>query len=85
MVYDDNVVDLVREAIFIAMKIVAPIVLAGMLVGLVISLLQSITSIQDQTVSLVPKVAAMLFVAVALIPWIVLRLVEYAAELFRLA
>ncbi len=85
MVYDDGAVELVREAILIAMKIVAPIVLAGMLVGLLISLFQSITSIQDQTVSMIPKIAAMLIVAILLIPWILLRLVEYAAELFRLA
>lgn len=83
MVYDESVVDLVREAILIAMKIVAPIVLAGMFVGLLISLVQSITSIQDQTVSLVPKIASMLVVAIILIPWIVLRLVEYAGGAFQ--
>ncbi|MFN9993808.1 MAG: flagellar biosynthetic protein FliQ [Phycisphaerales bacterium] len=82
--YDESSVELVREAILVSMKIAAPIVLAGMVVGLLISLVQSITSIQDQTVSLVPKIAAMLLVAVLLVPWIMMRLVEYAADLFRL-
>jgi flagellar biosynthetic protein FliQ len=82
--YDESSVELVREAILVSMKIAAPIVLAGMVVGLLISLVQSITSIQDQTVSLVPKIASMLLVAVLLVPWIMLKLVEYAADLFRL-
>lgn len=82
--YDESTVELVREAILVSMKIAAPIVLAGMVVGLLISLVQSITSIQDQTVSLVPKIASMLLVAVLLVPWIMMRLVEYAADLFRL-
>ncbi|MFZ4574076.1 MAG: flagellar biosynthetic protein FliQ [Phycisphaerales bacterium] len=85
MNYDDAAVELVREAILIAMKIAAPIVLAGMVVGLIISLFQSITSIQDQTVSMIPKIASMLVVAILLIPWLVLRVVEYAAQLFTLS
>ena len=49
MNYDESTVELVRQALFITLKIAAPILLAGILVGLVVSLLQSITSIQDQT------------------------------------
>lgn len=82
---DDSSIELVREALIITMKIAAPIVVAGMAVGLLLSLVQSITSIQDQTVSLVPKIAAMLVVAIILIPWIMMRLAEYAAHLFSLA
>jgi flagellar biosynthetic protein FliQ len=53
-------------------------------VGLVISLLQSVTSIQDQTLSFVPKIVVMILATVLLIPWIAIRLSEYASELFRL-
>jgi flagellar biosynthetic protein FliQ len=83
--FDDSSIELVREALIITMKIAAPIVVAGMLVGLVLSLVQSITSIQDQTVSLIPKIAVMLVVAIILIPWIMMRLAQYAAHLFSLA
>jgi len=82
MYYDDSIIDLVREMLLITLKIAAPILLAGIAVGLVISLFQSITSIQEQTLTFVPKIAAMLVVAVVLLPWIVQRLVEFTVEMF---
>jgi flagellar biosynthetic protein FliQ len=81
---DDGSIDLVREMLVITLKIAAPILLAGVVVGLVVSILQAITSIQDQSLALVPKIVAMLAVAVLLLPWIVQRLVEYTQVLFRL-
>lgn len=84
MVYDESAVLLVRETLIITLKIAAPVLLAGVVVGLVISLLQSITSIQDQTLTFVPKIAAMIVVAAVLIPWITIRLLEYASDLFML-
>jgi flagellar biosynthetic protein FliQ len=81
---DDTSLELVREALIISLKIAAPILLAGVVVGLVISLLQSVTSIQDQTISLVPKLVIMVLAAVVLIPWITQRLIDYTQELFRL-
>jgi flagellar biosynthetic protein FliQ len=51
-------------------------------VGLAISLFQSITSIQEQTLTFVPKIVAMLVVAVVLLPWIVQRLIEFTTEMF---
>jgi flagellar biosynthetic protein FliQ len=84
MHYDDTIVELVREALIIALKIGAPVLMAGMVIGLLISILQSITSIQDQTLSTVPKIVVMVFTAAMLIPWVAHRLLEYAAELLRL-
>lgn len=84
MYYDDSTLDLVRTALIMSIKIGAPILLAGIVVGLVISLLQAVTSIQDQTISTVPKIIVMIAAAVALLPWVVQRLVEYAAELLKI-
>lgn len=84
MQYDEATVELVREALWITLKIASPILIAGLVVGLVISLLQSVTSIQDQTLSFVPKIAVMLLAAAVVIPWVAQRLIEYASELFRL-
>lgn len=84
MHYDESTVELVREALVIVLKIAAPILLAGIIVGLGISLLQSVTSIQDQTLSFVPKIIVMVVAAAVLIPWIAQRLIEYAQELFTL-
>lgn len=82
MYYDDNIIDLVREMLIIVLKIAGPILLAGIAVGLTISLIQSITSIQEQTLTFVPKIVAMLVVAVVLLPWIIQRLIEFTLSMF---
>lgn len=81
---DDASLELVRSALIITLKIAAPILLAGLVVGFVISILQSVTSIQDQTLAFVPKIAVMLIAAAVLIPWLAIRLVEYTRELLSL-
>lgn len=84
MHYDESIVQVVRETLIIVLKIAGPMLLAGMVIGLIISLIQSVTSIQDQTLTFVPKIVGMVLVAVLLLPWLVLRLVEYTAELLTL-
>ena len=84
MVYDDSAVFMVQETLIMALRIAAPILLAGMVIGLLISLFQSVTSVQDQTLTFVPKIGVMLVVAALILPWIVTMLLEYAAEMFLL-
>lgn len=84
MHYDETTIDLAREMLVIALKIAAPILAAGVVVGLIVSIFQSVTSIQDQTVTFVPKIVIMIVVAILLLPWIASRLVEYAADLLTL-
>lgn len=84
MAYDESTVELVRQTLIITLKIAAPILAAGVLIGLIISLLQSVTSIQDQTLSFVPKIVVMIVVAALLLPWITQRLLEYSADLLTL-
>ncbi len=72
-----DAVELVREAVMNAMLIGAPLLIVGMAVGLVISLLQAVTQIQDQTLSAVPKIVAMLLALIFCLPWITDRMVEY--------
>lgn len=81
---DTDSVELVREALIIVLKISAPVLIAGVVTGLVISIIQSVTSIQDQTLSFVPKIVVMLVVAIMLIPWVVQRLMDYASLLFSM-
>jgi flagellar biosynthetic protein FliQ len=84
MHYDESTLDLVRAALVITLKVSAPILLAGVLIGLVISVVQAVTQIQEQTLTLVPKIFVMIVVALVLLPWIVMRLVEFAADIFRM-
>lgn len=85
MHYDESLLDLVRQTLVVTMKIAAPLLAAGVLIGLFISILQSVTSIQDQALSFVPKIVTMVGVAAILLPWIMARLLEFAGEMFSLA
>lgn len=84
MIYDESTVFLVRETLRITLMIAAPILVAGVLIGLSISLFQTLTSINEQTLSFVPKIIVMVTVAFVLLPWIVGRLVAFASEMFLL-
>lgn len=79
---DESMLELVRQSLVITLKIAAPVLFAGIVIGLIISLIQAVTSIQDQTLSLVPKIVVMVIVAAVLLPWILGRLAEYAMEIF---
>jgi flagellar biosynthetic protein FliQ len=81
---DDLLINHAAECLIVTLKIAGPVMLAGVLVGLVISVLQAATSLQDQTISTVPKLIVMLIVTVGLLPWILMKLVDYAAQLFTL-
>jgi flagellar biosynthetic protein FliQ len=74
--------DLVRDALVLSLMLSAPILAVGLLVGLTVSIVQAVTQIQDQTLSFVPKIAAMLLVAVALLGWLSVQLMEFAASMF---
>jgi flagellar biosynthetic protein FliQ len=84
MHFDEQAVDLVRDMLIVTLKISLPILLAGLVIGVIISLFQAITSIQDQTLAFVPKIVAMILVAAILLPWIVARLIEYSRALFTM-
>lgn len=84
MSYDDTALQMAKDMLLIVLKIAAPILAAGVLVGLVVSIIQSVTSIQDQTITFVPKIVVMVVVAAVLLPWIAARLVDYSAELLWL-
>ena len=81
---DDRALEMGTDMLIVMLKIAAPILLVGMVVGLAISIFQSVTSIQDQTLTFVPKIAVMVIVAALLIPWIAQRLVDYAVQAFTM-
>ena len=76
-----DAIDLGRQALMTTMLISSPLLVAGMLVGLVIGLAQAVTQIQEQTVSFVPKLVAMALVFLLTLPWLVSQMVQYSEEL----
>ena len=75
--------DLLRETLILALIVAAPMLIVGLVVGVVLSLLQAVTQIQEQTLSLIPKLAAMVVAGIILMPWIGQRLIDYATHMFR--
>ena len=76
-------VELIKNMIFLAIKLAAPLLVVGMVVGLAISLFQTVTSIQEQTLSFVPKALAIITVLIVALPWMLRMLMEYALELIK--
>jgi len=73
--------ELGRNAFWMAMSTSAPILLIGLVVGLIIALFQAVTQLQEQTLTFVPKIAAMIVAASVFIPWISDRMVEYTQSM----
>jgi len=77
----EQAMDLGREAIMMILIISGPILVLGLLVGLVISLLQAVTQLHEQTLVFVPKILAMAAAAIVLGPWMTRRMIEFSVEL----
>jgi len=74
---------LLQGGVFQILLIAAPLLLSALLVGLVVAILQSATSIQEQTLTFVPKIFAILIILALLGRWMLTSLGQYTIELFR--
>lgn len=79
---ESEAVDLGRQCLMVTLAISAPVLLIGMVVGLVISVLQAVTQVQEQTLSFVPKIIAMFLAIAFLLPWIAGQLIAFSYEMF---
>ena len=79
---DAEAIEIGREALTLVLLLAAPVLGVGLLAALVTALLQALTQVQEQTLSFVPKIAAMLLAVLAAGPWILTRLVEFAQRMF---
>ena len=77
----DQATDLIRQTLLLALTISAPMLLIGLAVGIIVSLFQAVTQIQEQTLTFIPKITAMFAAAILLLPWIGHRLMEYTASM----
>lgn len=77
-----DVIVLLRESLFVTIKVAAPILLTALSMGLFIGVLQTTTSIQDPTIALVPKIFAVFFVIIIFAAWIIRVMTDYAMGLF---
>ena len=74
---------LARDAVLQLLVLAAPMLVASVVVGLAVSIVQAATSIQEQTLSFVPKIFAVIGVALLLGPWLGASMVDYTTRLFE--
>ena len=78
------IVTMMRESIFMVFILSAPVLLAALLVGLIVAILQATTSIQEQTLTFVPKIFTILGILALLGGWMFTMLQNYTINLFSL-
>ncbi len=78
----EQILALATEAIRVLLLVAAPMLLAGLIVGVLISIFQTATSIQDQTLTFIPKIIAVLLTLLIALPWMMQIMVNYASRLF---
>jgi flagellar biosynthesis protein FliQ len=77
-------IQIIREGVWQTLIMAGPLLLIGMAVGLVIAILQATTSIQEQTLSFVPKIAAILLGLALLGTWMLTSMIQYTKRLFEM-
>ncbi len=70
-------VELIRQALTVALMVAAPLLLTSLAVGILVSLIQAVTQIQEQTLTFIPKLVAMAAIFVIFLPWSLAQLVQY--------
>lgn len=80
---EENVIDVMRSAILMIIKVSSPMLLVALVVGLIVSIFQTTTSIQEQTLSFAPKIVAIFLAIIIFGPWMMKSLIEFINELYR--
>jgi flagellar biosynthesis protein FliQ len=81
-VNQDTVVNLASQAMSLALKVAGPLLLVGLVIGLLVSVFQAVTQIQEQSLTLIPKILGVAVVVVVLGPWMLGQLVAYTTNLY---
>ncbi|MEZ7845240.1 MAG: flagellar biosynthesis protein FliQ [Rhodospirillales bacterium] len=76
------VVDIGTEALWVILKMSAPIMLAGLGIGLVIALFQALTTIQEMTLTFVPKIIVIFGTIIFMLPYMITTIVDFTTSLF---
>ena len=82
MLYEADIIKMMTEALIVTVKVSAPMLLMSMVVGLLISIIQTTTSIQEQTLTFVPKLLAVFVAVVIFSTYIIHTIVDYTRDVF---
>jgi flagellar biosynthetic protein FliQ len=75
--------EILKNLMFQAVTMAAPILITGMVIGLMISLFQSVTSIQEHTLTFVPKALGIVALLVLLLPWMLRSIIEFTTAVIQ--
>jgi flagellar biosynthetic protein FliQ len=78
----EMVVTIGREAVLTMLLVSAPMLVSGLLIGLIISILQAITQVHEMTLTFIPKIAVVAISLVIFLPWIMNLVVEFTVRLY---
>lgn len=78
----DTAINYATQAMTLAMEVGGPLLLVGLTVGLLVSIFQAVTQIQEQSLSLIPKIVGIAVVIMVLGPWMLGQLVTYTSALY---
>jgi len=78
----DDVVYFGRDAIMVTLMVSAPMLLSGLVIGLIIAILQSVTQVQEITLTFVPKIIIVLVMFVVFLPWMIGTTLQFVEPIF---
>jgi flagellar biosynthetic protein FliQ len=78
----DEVIAIASEALFLVIKVSAPVLLVSLIIGLIISIFQTVTSIQEQTLTFVPKIIAVFLALILIGNWMLSQMTEFMVSLW---
>lgn len=77
------VVDIGRQALVIVLLISGPLLMAGLIVGLLVGVFQAVTQIHEMTLTFIPKILAIVGMLFFMLPWMILKLVNFVVNLYN--
>ena len=78
----DAVADIARDALYLIIKVSLHVLLVSLIIGLIISIFQTVTSIQEQTLTFVPKIICVFLALILFGPWMMNSMVEFMTQLW---
>lgn len=80
---ENQMIEIITRALYIVIKVSAPMLIASLVIGLIVSVLQTVTSIQEQTLTFVPKLVGVFLAIMIFGAWIMRNIVEFTEYLFQ--
>ena len=78
----NDVISIAKQTVIYTLLVASPMLLAGLLVGVIISIFQAVTSIQDITLTFIPKILAVMLIALFFFPWMMNMMISYTYSLY---